>query len=175
MRRKDKPFMKKSLEACALPAARKVAQQLDLTLVDVELVKESAGHFLRFYIDKPGGVTLDDCERFHKSVQPLVENVEYDYMEVASPGADRPLKRAEDFARAMGTPVEVGLYRALEGAKRFTGELSFYDGKELALLTDGGEVRLPMKLISQVVPVIEIDPEEIDRALGGVDDADRAE
>ena len=77
--------------------AQKIADEMQLELVDVELVKEPTGHFLRFYIDRPDGIALDELESFHRRILPLVEAVEYDYMEVSSPGAYRPLKTERDF------------------------------------------------------------------------------
>lgn len=100
--------------------AAPLALEMNYTLVDVELVKEATGRFLRFFIDKPGGVTLDDCEAFHRALIPLVEDVDYDYMEVSSPGVDRPLKRQKDFDQAVGEQVEVRLYRPVEGVKSLT-------------------------------------------------------
>ncbi len=85
--------------------------------MDVELVKEPTGRFLRFFIDKPDGVTIEDCEIFHRRIQPMMEFVDYDYMEVSSPGADRPLKKPEDFERAAGAGVEVRLYKPEGGQK----------------------------------------------------------
>ena len=104
--------------------ARREAEKCGYELIDVELVKESTGRFLRFYIDKEGGVSLDDCESYHRRIQPLMENIDYDYMEVSSPGADRPLKTERDFERAVGQMVEVRLYRPVNGVKVFTGELA---------------------------------------------------
>ena len=83
----------------AAQIAEQIAQKQNVELIDVELVKEPTGHFLRFYIDKPDGIALDELEKFHREIQPLVENVAYDYMEVSSPGADRPLK-TERISRA---------------------------------------------------------------------------
>ena len=107
----------------AAQIAQKIADELQVELVDVELVKEPTGHFLRFYIDRPDGVALDELEAFHRRIQPLVENVAFDYMEVSSPGADRPLKTERDFERAQGLAVELKTYRPVDGAKQFTGDL----------------------------------------------------
>ena len=87
--------------------AIRLAEQLGFEWVDLELVKEPAGRFLRFYVDKEGGITLDDLENYHRKILPETEDVDYDYMEVCSPGADRPLKKDKDFERAAGTTVEV--------------------------------------------------------------------
>ena len=87
--------------------AQKIAQEQNVELVDVELVKEPTGHFLRFYIEKPDGISVNELETYHRRIMPLVEDVEYDYMEVSSPGADRPLKKERDFERAQGMWVEL--------------------------------------------------------------------
>ena len=87
--------------------AQRIASEMSVELVDVELVKEPTGHFLRFYIEKPDGIALNDLEAFHRRIMPLVERVEYDYMEVSSPGADRPLKTEADCERAQGVTAEV--------------------------------------------------------------------
>lgn len=80
--------------------AQKLADELQLELVDVELVKEPTGRFLRFYVDTGEGVSVDELENFHRRLLPLVERVDYDYMEVSSPGADRPLKTEPRFLNA---------------------------------------------------------------------------
>ena len=101
--------------------AQKIAQEQNVELVDVELVKEPTGHFLRFYIEKPDGISVNELETYHRRIMPLVEDVEYDYMEVSSPGADRPLKKERDFERAQGMWVELKTYRPVNGAKVFQG------------------------------------------------------
>ena len=132
------------------PTAAKLAEKLGLELVDVELVKESTGKFLRFFIDKPEGVDLDALESFHRAVLPLMDEVEYDYMEVCSPGADRPLKKPADFERAKGQVVEVRLYKALDGLKSFTGELAGLIDGNVVILVDGQERAFPQKTVAQV-------------------------
>ncbi|MBQ3169459.1 MAG: ribosome maturation factor RimP, partial [Clostridia bacterium] len=108
--------------------------------IDLELVKEPAGRFLRFYIDKEGGISLDDVEAFHRRIQPYAENIDYDYMEVSSPGIDRPLKKPRDFERAQGKEIEVKLYKPMDGAKLFTGVLvGLEDGR--IVIDDAGERR----------------------------------
>ena len=142
--------------------AAKVAAQLGLILVDVELVKESTGRFLRFYLDKPGSVTIDDCEAFHRRIQPMMEFVDYDYMEVSSPGADRPLKKSEDFERAAGTPVEVRLYKPEDGQKVFRGELvGLEDGKVVITDASGARRDIDLKAAALIKPIIEFDEEDL--------------
>jgi ribosome maturation factor RimP len=142
--------------------AARVAAQQGFILVDVELVKESTGRFLRFFLDKPGGVTLDDCEAFHRQVQPMMEFVDYDYMEVSSPGADRPLKKPDDFERAEGAQVEVRLYKPEDGQKVFRGELiGLRDGK-VGITDAAGESRFfELKATALVKPIVEFDEEDL--------------
>ena len=89
--------------------AQAVADEMSLELVEVTLQKESRGKCLCIYVDKDGGLTLDDCEKYHKQVQPLFEDVDYDIMEVSSPGVDRPIKNMRDFERHKGDMVEVNI------------------------------------------------------------------
>lgn len=90
---------------------------MNLELVEVTLQKESRGKCLCVYVDKEGGLSLDDCERYHKRLQPMLEDVDYDIMEVSSPGADRPVKTRRDFEKHRGELVEVRLFAARDGAK----------------------------------------------------------
>ena len=147
--------------------AEQIAREMQYELVDVELVKEPTGHFLRFYIDKEGGITLNELEAFHRRMLPLVERVEYDFMEVSSPGADRPLKTDEDFERAEGTEVELKTYKAIGGAKQFTGTLLGLEDGAVAIGTASGEtLRFDRKDVAVVRPLIEFDEEDLAAALG---------
>jgi len=101
-------------------------------LWDVEYVREAGVWYLRLYLDKPGGeVDVLDCEQVSRAVEPLLDEadpIEGSYtFEVSSAGAERPLKRPSDFARFLGAPVTVRLYRAREGRKEFAGTLKSYD------------------------------------------------
>ena len=148
--------MKYTLSGYVEPTARRLAEEMNLELVDVELAKENTGKFLRFTIDTPEGVDLDALEKFHRAVQPLMDNVEYDYMEVTSPGADRPLKRDRDFEKAQGEVVEVHLYRAQNGQKIFEGKLvGLIDGEVVIENDEGNQQRFARKDCALVKPVIE--------------------
>ena len=142
--------------------AQKIAQEMQVELVDVELIKEPTGHFLRFYVDRPDGITLNELEAFHRKIMPLVERVEYDYMEVSSPGADRPLKTDRDFEKARGELVELKTYRAVNGQKEFRGELVGLEGDEIVLADEEGrEMRFERKAVALVRPIIEFDEEDL--------------
>ena len=153
-------------KAMSVREAEKIAQQIadeqNVELVDVELVKEPTGHFLRFYIEKPDGISLNELETFHRRIQPLVENVEYDFMEVSSPGADRPLKTERDFARAEGMEVELKTYRPVNGAKQFLGDLIGLKDGVISIITESGEtLSFEKKDVAIVRPVIEFSEEDL--------------
>ena len=142
--------------------AQQIAEEQNVELVDVELVKEPTGHFLRFYIEKPDGISLNELETFHRRIQPLVENVEYDFMEVSSPGADRPLKTERDFARAEGMEVELKTYRPVNGAKQFLGDLVGLKDGVISIITESGEtLSFEKKDVAIVRPVIEFSEEDL--------------
>lgn len=143
--------------------AEKIAAELGYELVDVELTKEPGGHFLRFYIDRPEGVSLNELEAYHRRILPLVENVEYDYMEVSSPGVDRPLKTERDFERAEGETVELKTYRPVNGAKQFIGDLIGLEGDEIVLQTGEDQmVRFNRRDVAWVKVHLEFDESELE-------------
>ena len=123
--------------------------------VDVELTKEHGAAFLRIFVDKEGGMSLDDCSAFHHAIMGELEDLEYDYLEISSPGVDRPLKRDRDFERAKGETVEVKLYRAIDGVKLVQGQLLGLEGDQVVLMTEAGEMRVARKDCAYVKPVIE--------------------
>ena len=145
--------------------ALEIAREQGVELVDVELVKEPTGQFLRFYIEKPGGITLDELEAYHRRIMPLVEDVAYDYMEVSSPGADRPLKTERDFERAAGMEVELKTYRIVNGAKQFRGTLIGLRDGMIEICADGENLSFAKKDVAIVRPLIEFTEEELEEAL----------
>lgn len=92
-------------------------------LVDAAYEKEPAGNYLRIYLDVDRGITLDDCEKYHMAVMSKLERFEYDFLEVCSPGVDRPIKSLRDAEKAAGKTVEARLYKPLDGMKTITGIL----------------------------------------------------
>ena len=114
--------------------ARPIAEAAGCTLWDVEYVREGGRYFLRIYLDKEGGVSIDDCEAVARAMDPILDEKDpipesYQF-EVSSAGLERPLKRPGDFARFMGSPVLVKLYRPRNGLKEIPGILRDYqDGR----------------------------------------------
>lgn len=100
-------------------------------LVDVEYVKEGGNWYLRAYIDKPGGIAVDDCELVSRAFSDILDEKDYiedSYIfEVSSPGLGRPLKKEKDFQRSLGEEVEIRTYRAVNRQKEFVGILKAYD------------------------------------------------
>ena len=148
---------KSELTAVVEPKCQRLADELGFELVDVALDKEDTGKYLRIYIDKPEGITLDDCEKYHRAIQPQLESYDYDFLEISSPGIDRPLKKDRDFERAMGMEVELRLFKPVDGQKEFSGELVGYDKENVVLLIDGEEKSFARKAASMIKPVVDMD------------------
>ena len=134
-----------------------IAEQMGYELVDVSLDKEPTGKYLRFYIDKEEGVSLDDCEAFHKKIRPLAETVDYDFMEVSSPGIDRPLKKDRDFERSLGSEIEIRLFKPVEGTKVMTGVLAGLEDGNIVIDTADGRTLIPRKAAALVRPVVDME------------------
>ena len=116
----------------------------EFELVDVEYVKEGGTWYLRAYIDKPGGITIDDCETVSRRLSDILDEKDYIedayILEVSSPGLGRPLKKDKDFERSLGEEVEIRLYKPREKQKEFAGLLKAYDRETVTIETeDGGE------------------------------------
>ncbi len=112
----------------------------DVDLLDVEYVKEGQEFFLRVFIDKAGGVTINDCEVLSRQMDRFLDEhdwiKEQYYLEVSSPGLDRPLKKPEDFNRNVGKKVEVRLYQLFEGEKHYQGVLIERNEEGIIIETD---------------------------------------
>ena len=112
-------------------------------LIDVEYVREGSTWYLRAYIDKEGGITVNDCEAVAREMNPLLDELDYidgSYtFEVSSPGLGRPLKKDKDFIRNMGKDVEIRTYRPIRHAKEFRGKLSAFDSQTVSIVTEEEE------------------------------------
>jgi len=122
-----------------------------LELVDVEFVKEAGNWYLRYYIDKPGGVTLNDCEKISQDISrqlDIIDPIPYSYsLEVSSPGIERPLKTERDFLKALNKLVEIKTFEPLDGKKVFTGTLTEYSDDSLTI-KDGKEIKIPRQKVA---------------------------
>ena len=117
-----------------------ILDKFSFELVDIEYVKEGGTWYLRAYIDKEGGITVDDCELVSRAFEEILDKEDYiseNYIfEVSSPGLDRPLKKEKDFARSIGKDVEIKLYKALNKEKEFVGVLTAYDPETITITLD---------------------------------------
>lgn len=119
-----------------------ILDRMNFELVDVEYVKEGGTWYLRAYIDKEGGITVNDCEAVAREMNEILDSedfVEDSYVfEVSSPGLGRPLKKEKDYIRSMGKEVEIRTYRAINREKEFYGILSAYDENTVTIKTEDG-------------------------------------
>ena len=133
--------------------AEPIVQEQGCSLWDVEYVREAGQWFLRVYIDKEGGVSIQDCEAVSRPLSDALDEadpIEGSYvLEVSSAGADRPLKRPEHFWQFLGAQVEVRLYRALEGKKDWVGVLAAYADGNVTITAPQGELTFEKKDIAQ--------------------------
>lgn len=117
--------------------AQPVVEQFGCSLWDVEYVREGSERFLRLYIDKDGGVDIEDCEKIHRAMDPILDEkdliAESYHFEVCSAGLERALKRPGDFVRFMDSPVLVKLYRPRNGLKEIPGVLRGYEEGRITL------------------------------------------
>lgn len=139
------------VEAFLLP----IMEENKFELVDVEYVKEAGTWYLRAYIDKEGGFTVDDCEMVSRRLSDWLDEKDFiddSYiLEVSSPGLGRPLKKEKDFKRSMGEQVDIKLYRAIDRQKDFTGTLSAYDEETVTIqYEDGSESTFNRKDIALI-------------------------
>lgn len=114
-----------------------ITEEYGFELVDVEYVKEGSTWYLRAYIDKPGGIDINDCEKVSRRLSDLLDEKDYIedayILEVSSPGLGRPLKKEKDFKRSMGEEVEIRTYRMIDKQKEFTGVLTGYDADTVTI------------------------------------------
>ena len=118
--------------------AQPIVEACGCRLWDVEYVREGSERFLRLYIDKDGGVEIEDCEKVHRAVDPILDEkdpiAESYHFEVCSAGLERALKRPSDFEAFMGSPILVKLYRPYNGLKEIPGVLQGYEDGRVTVL-----------------------------------------
>lgn len=120
-----------------------IVEEYHFELVDVEFVKEGGTWYLRAYIDKEGGITVDDCELVSRKMSDLLDEKDYieeSYIfEVSSPGLGRPLKKEKDYVRSVGKELEIRTYRPIKREKQFFGILKSFDETTVTIEMDDGE------------------------------------
>ena len=145
--------MSKITEAVA-NLAKGVVEAEGCSLWDVEYVREAGSYYLRVYIDKPSGVSINDCEAISRTLDKLLDEADpipdsYIF-EVASAGAERELKRPSDFEAFMGSEVEVRTYKPINGQKAFVGTLEKYEDGAVTLSSGKKQIRLEKQDIALV-------------------------
>lgn len=147
--------MKKSIEATIEEMVLEITNPRNFEIVDIEYVKEAGEYYLRVYIDKEGGISLNDCEEVSRALSevldvkdPIKDNY---FLEVSSPGLDRPLKKDKDFVRYAGRDVEIKLYKPMNGSKQFEGELvGLTEDNNIKVIIDENEVEFNKKEVALV-------------------------
>lgn len=129
-----------------------ICEDLGYELVDIEYVKEKNDYYLRIYIHKQGGVNLDDCQIMSENLSEILDEKDIIknpyYLEVSSPGLDRPLKTDKDLNRNIGKEIEVSLYKTVNGQKQYKGKLISFNKENITIETIDNEIILDRKDIS---------------------------
>ncbi len=142
-------------------ALQPIASEQELEIVEIEF-KQGKEPALTVYIDKEGGVDLDACERFHRAIDPILDEVDPTFgspytLNVSSPGLDRPLKTDRDFQKCIGQKVEVKLFAPMQGKKLFEGTLKGFDGACVYVDDKGTELKIEKTKIAKICKAIDFD------------------
>ena len=141
--------MANDIVGLALDIADALSEKMGISVVDAEFKKEAGKQYLRIFIDKSGGVGIDDCEAFSRAFEEKIDerdpiNTEYT-LEVSSPGLERKLKTKREFDHFKGREVDVKLFKEENGLKEFGGKLLDFDGKTAQIEVDGKTVPVNVK------------------------------
>lgn len=137
------------------------ADEMGIEIVEVEF-KQGRNPALTFYIDTETGVDLDTCEKFHRAIDPLLDELDPTFggaytLNVSSPGLDRPLKTERDFNKCMGEKVEIKLFAPMQGKKLLEMTLIGYDGNCVTLKDGDKELKLELNKIAKITRAIDFD------------------
>ena len=140
-------------ETAVWQLAEPIAAESGFYIYDIEYTKEGGLWFLRVYIDKDSGITMEECKPgiltpsdTHYEPDPISGNY---YLEVSSPGIERRLKTEAHFRRYIGSVIDISLYKAVNGSKLITGILKKYENNEIAVEADGEDILLPLSSVSK--------------------------
>lgn len=150
---------KESYEAKTEQLLLPIMEENGFELVDVEYVKEGSSWYLRAYIDKPGGITIDDCELVSRALSELLDKEDYIkeayILEVSSPGLLRPIKKEKDYQRNLEKEVEIRTYKMVDKRKEFVGTLKEFDKDTVTILEDGTKRVFEKSEIALIRPYVE--------------------
>ncbi|PYG88409.1 ribosome maturation factor RimP [Ruminiclostridium sufflavum DSM 19573] len=146
--------MKINIQQVITELAAPIAENLNYELVDVEFVKEGANWYLRIYIDKPGGIGIDDCQIVSEKISDILDKkdpIEQSYyLEVSSPGLERPLKTERDFIKYKGELVELKVFQPVDGKKIFEGELVGLIDNKIVINQEGNTIEFEKNKVAIV-------------------------
>ena len=149
--------MKKNIKETVREAVQPVISELGYDIWDITYQKIGADYHLEITIDKDGGVNIEDCERVHRAIDPILDEVDpiegFYYLEVSSPGIERELRTEEHILSSLGAEVIAKLYTAKNGQKSVSGVLKGFSDGAVVIGTDGGDVTLLLKEISKLQTV----------------------
>lgn len=150
---------KESYEARTEELLLPIMEANGFELVDVEYVKEGSNWYLRAYIDKPGGITIDDCELASRALSEILDREDYIseayILEVSSPGLLRPIKKEKDYQRNLEKQVEIRTYKMVDKKKEFVGTLTAFDKDTVTILEEGQERVFEKSQIALIRPYVE--------------------
>lgn len=150
---------KESYEARTEELLLPIMEANGFELVDVEYVKEGSNWYLRAYIDKPGGITIDDCELVSRALSEILDREDYIseayILEVSSPGLLRPIKKEKDYQRNLEKQVEIRTYKMVDKKKEFVGTLTAFDKDTVTILEEGQERVFEKSQIALIRPYVE--------------------
>jgi ribosome maturation factor RimP len=146
--------LSKKIESIAQEIGQPIIEGAGFEFVDVEFVKQGTQRHLIYYIDKPGGILIEDCEKASRMIDAELDRldpIEEAYILcVSSPGLDRPLKKPRDFEKNLGKKVDIKLYKPQQGKKEFTGILQEYADNQIEILAEKDSIRFELKDIALV-------------------------
>ena len=144
--------MASNIESKVDSLLRKIIEDLGYELYDVVYEKEAKDYYLRIFIDKDGGVDLNDCETVNNAINDILDEADYIkdqyFLEVSSPGLERVLRKKEHFLKQIGNEIMVKLYSPIDKKKEFSGILTYYNDEDLGLDIQGNEVKIDLKNIA---------------------------
>ena len=149
--------MKKGIKETVREAVLPIAQQMGYRIWDVTYSKVGADYHLEITIDNDRGINIEDCERVHRAIDPILDEVDpiedFYYLEVSSPGIERELRTEEHIELSRGARVEARLYAAEDGKKSVIGTLVGLSNGDVVIECDGGEVRLSRQNVSKLTTI----------------------